>query len=246
MNFEVESGKSIKLLTKNKVCTDDITITAIGGGVDHSSEDALISSMVSEYSNDRVTALRSYAFYKNTALSSITLPSVTSIGSYAFDGCIKLTNVRFPAVTEVKGDAFNRCFGLISVSLPLANLSGTYAFANCTKLTDADISSVDQIPSHTFSGCQSLKKIVLPSVVSIAAAAFNNAKSLEAVILPLTQMATLGAASAFTGTPVANGTGYIYVPQSLIEDYKVATNWVTYANQFRAIEDYPDVYGGAQ
>lgn len=30
-NFEVESGKSIKLLTKNKVCTEDIVVSAFGG-----------------------------------------------------------------------------------------------------------------------------------------------------------------------------------------------------------------------
>lgn len=30
-NFEVESGKSIKLLTKNKVCTEDIVVSAYGG-----------------------------------------------------------------------------------------------------------------------------------------------------------------------------------------------------------------------
>lgn len=40
------------------------------------------------------------------------------------------------------------------------------------------------------------------------------------------------------GTPIANGTGYIYVPSALIEQYKVAENWSTYASQFRALEDY--------
>lgn len=38
--------------------------------------------------------------------------------------------------------------------------------------------------------------------------------------------------------------GYIYVPRDLIETYKVSTNWVTYANQLRAIEDYPEICGG--
>jgi hypothetical protein len=32
--------------------------------------------------------------------------------------------------------------------------------------------------------------------------------------------------------------GYIYVPRALVDTYKVATNWVTYADQFRALEDY--------
>ena len=40
---------------------------------------------------------------------------------------------------------------------------------------------------------------------------------------------------------VESGTGYIYVPQATIEGFKSATNWSTYADQFRAIEDYPDI-----
>ena len=40
------------------------------------------------------------------------------------------------------------------------------------------------------------------------------------------------------------GTGYIYVPKALLsdddatKDYRRATNWSTYADQFRALEDY--------
>lgn len=40
-------------------------------------------------------------------------------------------------------------------------------------------------------------------------------------------------------------TGYIYVPKALIEDYKIATNWSVYADRFRAIENYPEITGGA-
>ena len=46
------------------------------------------------------------------------------------------------------------------------------------------------------------------------------------------------------GTLIASGTGYIYVPKALVDSYKSATNWTTYASQIRAIEDYPDVTGG--
>ena len=35
-----------------------------------------------------------------------------------------------------------------------------------------------------------------------------------------------------------NVPAYIYVPRALVEDYKVATNWSAYADQFRALEDY--------
>ena len=54
---------------------------------------------------------------------------------------------------------------------------------------------------------------------------------------------TLKNISAFNSTPIKSGTGYIYVPMSLVDTYKSATNWSTFANQFRAIEDYPDICG---
>lgn len=35
----------------------------------------------------------------------------------------------------------------------------------------------------------------------------------------------------FASTKIANGEGYIYVPEALVEDYKIATNWAVYADQ---------------
>jgi hypothetical protein len=50
--------------------------------------------------------------------------------------------------------------------------------------------------------------------------------------------------SGVNNTPIGKGTGYVYVPSALIETYKTATNWSTFAAQFRAIEDYPEICGG--
>jgi hypothetical protein len=44
--------------------------------------------------------------------------------------------------------------------------------------------------------------------------------------------------NSFDSSSIAKGTGYVYVPRSLVDSYKSATNWSTYANQFRALEDY--------
>lgn len=63
------------------------------------------------------------------------------------------------------------------------------------------------------------------------------------LVLKGSRVANLTGVRVFIETPIEKKTGYIYVPKSLIEQYKVETNWVTYANQFRAIEDYPEVVG---
>ena len=97
-----------------------------------------------------------------------------------------------------------------------------------------------------FEGC-AINKIDVGKVSQIAASTFNSCSNLETVILRLTsKTCTLANVNAFNGTLIAKGAGYIYVPKALIEDYKVATNWITFAEQFRAIEDYPEICGGAE
>ena len=67
-----------------------------------------------------------------------------------------------------------------------------------------------------------------------------------ALVLPGETVCAVSSVTILSNTPIASGTGYIYVPSVLIEQYKVATNWVVYAAQIRAIEDYPEITGGAK
>ena len=44
--------------------------------------------------------------------------------------------------------------------------------------------------------------------------------------------------NAFETNEIGNGIGYIYVPRSMVDTLKSATNWSIYASQIRALEDY--------
>ena len=152
-------------------------------------------------------------------ITSYSNSRVTSIGWYAFYGCSNLTSVSFPSVVTCGGNAFTACSLLTDVQIPL----------------------LTEVTTNMFMSCSSLVKIKLPVLQNINYNGFAYSGSFEILILPNTQMCTLSNGNAFRNTKIAYGTGYIYVPQILIEDYKTATNWVTYAEQFRAIEDYPDI-----
>lgn len=65
-----------------------------------------------------------------------------------------------------------------------------------------------------------------------------NGTALNALVLRYNTNANLSNANALANTPIASGTGYIYVPRALINTYQSATNWTTYSSNFRAIEDY--------
>ena len=147
-----------------------------------------------------------------------------NIREYAFCYCYYLTQVDIPNISCVKDNAFYFCKGLEQIELPSVKLLG----------------------NNVFSYASSLNKIVVQgNTAQIGTKCFNQTSLTALVLNGSTAVPTLLSSSAFSNTPIASGTGYIYVPQALIEQYKVATNWATYANQFRAIEDYPEICGDA-
>ena len=86
----------------------------------------------------RTYSIKSYAFYEEDKLTSVTIPSsVTSIGDYAFYSCDSLTPITIPeSVTSIGDYAFYRCSSLTSIIIPSSVTSiGRYAFRNCDNLT---------------------------------------------------------------------------------------------------------------
>lgn len=184
----------------------------VGGDID-----ALIDGSISGEINVGVDSVRAYGLRDCNNVTIIKLPNATTIGNSAFASCNNLTEVYAPAVDKI--------------------LSGT--FENCTSLVSVTLSRVTAIASRSFYGCTSLRMMDFQKLTRIAdSSVFASCSVFEALILRKEAVVSLGNKSSFTNTPIASGTGYIYVPTALIEDYKVATNWSTYAAQFRALEDY--------
>ena len=169
---------------------------------------------------------------------------VKSIGDYALYSCTKLTSVDFPNVTSVGSFAFNGCSALTTVNLPLVEEMGTYAFYSNRALESIHIPLVRELGKSTFYGCTKLGSIDLSAATSIDTKAFYNCSVLETVILRSETMCEMLDTNVFDNTPISDGTGYIYVPSAIVETYRSGTNWSVYADQIRAIEDYPDITGG--
>lgn len=97
---------------------------------------------------------------------------------------------------------------------------------------------VTTIGFQAFRGCTKLTGLDFAAVTSIGNEAFGLCSALTTLILRAETVATL----PNTWTIPANT--YIYVPSTLVDSYKTATNWSSLADRIRAIEDYPDVCGG--
>ena len=119
----------------------------------------------------------------------------------------------------------NKCPVMISSSIQ----------ATCIGRYDSDTLSV--IGDYAFYNCENLTQVEFSNVTSIGANAFANCKNLTSVILSGSSICSLSANNAFAGTPIENGDGCIYVPENLIDEYRSATNWPTYFNQFSVIEN---------
>lgn len=176
--------------------------------------------------NDRVTKFNFSLGYTNpnkgyNNITSISLPNATYFGGGEWE-------IRYPT----------------SIYLPKVTSFQPYTLSTLTKTTYVNLDSVTDLPLLVLKNVPVLTRIDFPVLKSMNNNAFNNAPLLETLILRSETMCTLGGSSPFADSPIASGTGYIYVPRALVDSYKTATNWSTYATQFRAIEDYPDICGG--
>ena len=196
-------------------------------------EDRKIGTLVST----EITKVRDYGLYNRDSLIAIDLPKCITIGMNAFWSCTELSDLNLPECVDVGESAFSYT-SLLSVELPKCTNVGDLAFNECKKLQNVNIPKCIIIKFGTFQYCN-FKKIDLNVVEKIEAYAFWNCKLLECVkILNTETVCALANKSAFSNTPIENGTGYIYVPDALVNDYKKATNWSVYANQIKPLSEY--------
>lgn len=218
------------------------TIDALG---DDAVVDSIITRTITEFKDDKIT----------------------SVGNNAFAGCVNLEEVSLPSCTDLWGGAFSGCTALQKLNVPKAIALNSGALSGCSALREFDFSEVTTLNSDACQGAFAdgvvpcfpkvktagprvftsprVRIIDLPVCSSLWGITFYNCPKLIALILRNSdEVCTTEHADPFTGNwvgnvgPISKGEGYIYVPSALIEEYKVATNWANFADQFRALEDY--------
>ena len=180
-----------------------------------------------------VTSIASNAFYNCYSLASITIPDgVTSIGQVAFTNCYSLASITIPdGVTSIGRYTFQMCPSLASITIPDGVTSvGETAFASCYSLASITIpDGVTSIGQSAFTNCYSLASITIPDgVTSIGRYAFSSCYSVAFYdFTACTAVPTLSDTNAFAGMAADC---QIRVPAALVDAWKAATNWSTYAD----------------
>lgn len=211
---------------------------------DASVEDGIITRTLTEYRNDRITSVGKYAFNENSTIKSISLPNVTTIGTYAFCNCTALETIAIPNLTTCSERSFQGDTNLKSIDFPLLENVGRNLCYGCTKLENVNLPAATKLGYYCFTNCKALKRLDFPVLTYIENNNFQGCTALETLILRADTICKLNGTAALSSTPIASGTGYVYVRASLAEEYRNSTNWSNYSEQIRAIEDYPEICGG--
>lgn len=212
--------------------------TEEGGGDDFAYE--IIGRTIKEYSNENNITMGQYCFYNCSSLTTVHMPNQKQIPPYGFGYC-KIKQIDLPSATSIGNNAFEYCNSLVDVkNIGVVGDLGNYTFRNCMLLENVNVSNITRVFSYAFSSCVALEKLDFPKLSAIISGYnFYNCGVLRTFILRKSDsICSLSSTSAFNSTPIKSGTGYIYVPSALIDTYKSATNWSTYATQFRVLEDY--------
>ena len=134
---------------------------------------------------------------------------VTSIGDYAFTNCYSLASITIPdGVTSIGPYAFDNCYSLSSITMP---------------------DGVTSIGESAFDSCYSLASITIPDgVTSIGDYAFYSCFGAAFYdFTACTTVPTIASTDAFSDIP---SDCQIRVPAALVDAWKAATNWSTYAD----------------
>ena len=137
-------------------------------------------------------------------------PSVKAIGGYAITGANALARVSLPdGLTAIDGGGIYGGMGLSEISVGV---------------------NLDTISADGFYGSRSVRAIKFNAKIRrIGARAFQNCVSMEiADFTASTSVPQLLGANAFTG---CHASLEIRVPAALVDAWKAATNWSTYADR---------------
>ncbi len=223
MNTQInitENGTTT-LATAGKYCDRNIDVNV---EVDSFDADGFVQGTIEgEFVSDKVTSLRLGAFANCPNLTYVSLPNCTTFNGFRqFSGCRKITALELPKLETI----------------PDGNQNFTYMEA----VTEISLPSLTKIngSASTFANCLNVRKINMPrlSGSTIGGSCFDNEYRLATLVLGGDTLNPLAHTSAFrnAGASVTGGLK-IYVPDDLVDSYKIATNWTAFADKIKPMSE---------
>lgn len=201
-----------------------------------------------EYASFPLCTTVNDGFYYCNRMSFASFPILTQVNG--FSNCSSMTTFYAPLAVSVATYGFYNDRALTSVTLSSCCTLGQYAFYYCSSLSEINLPMAYRgVGSNAFASCSSLSTVKLGSSTTststsqiVYPSAFRNCTHLLSLYLYNSTMWGLSNINAFNSTPISTYTtstggvnGSIFVPASLVDTYKSATNWATYSDRIASI-----------
>ena len=141
--------------------------------------------------------------------------NISNSASFVYSSCFEyklVETVDLPNCLYVGSNGFYYCASLTTVNLPVCTSLYNNAFRNCGNLTTISLPKCSYVGNQAFRNCTNLKTIYMGTARSVVAT--------------MTQSNALSGCSALQS---------IYVPASLVDAYKSASNWSYYSSKIYPI-----------
>ena len=205
---------------------DDALVQAIDSISTLQGLDDYITDDIVDYINQKLTQLGQYKFYYMPSIHNVRCDAVINIGKYTLYGCSSLKHLYFPNVVSIEEHVFHT-LGCENLILPNLKTMGAACFVNTTTLKRLIIPKCVSLTPNT---CSLTGIYVLDAGNTSLIPSSSSMPNLTILVLRNNVLTTLENRSCIRSIEE------IYVPQDLIEQYKVATNWATYADKFKPLE----------
>lgn len=213
-----------------------------------------------------ITDIGGNSFGWCSSLASVVLPStLATIGYQSFAYCRSLSSIEIPnTVTRLNNHVFINCTSLEEILLPNSiTTMGEGVLKGCSSLKKANIpSGMNYIPRDTFNGCTNLYDVTIPDTIeSINIYAFTGCEfvnpdknNISTLVLP-PSITTISGTNTFNrlhnivipSTTFVTFDQYvfdnaidIYVPDNMVELYKLRSNWSDHADHIKPISTYSE------
>ena len=141
--------------------------------------------------------------------------NLANSASFVYSSCFEyklVETVDLPNCLYVGSNGFYYCASLTTVNLPVCTSLYNNAFRNCGRLTSVSLPNCSYVGQRAFYSCTNLQTIYMGTARSV--------------------VATMTHSNALSGCSALQS---IYVPASLVDAYKKASNWSYYSSKIYPI-----------
>ena len=205
----------------------------------------LSGNTITGFSNSDITAIKSYAAYRDSGLQTVSIPNVTTINTSAFEYS-RIQSLNAPAATTLDDYALHGCSRLTTLNLNSLTYLGEAAISSCGNLVSINLPAIQSMNIKAFAGSYSLEEIRLGedfetfyTAYSANEAQFYDTPYLERLIIEASTPPRLrstylfGAAGAIPEYTTA--TFGIYVSDKTV--YAAASNWSAFSSYLHDISE---------